>query len=520
MNCTRHPHKRVIASCRECGTGFCIECVRETDQTTLCPRCHRRKLDAIASEFEPAGKESMPTERSALEEATSVTLEGEAKPAELPESIEPVYPGTEEKQATRVEERQGRGMRGLIRPRDEGKRTEDKDKPLAPQMRRAGFGDAGSGIEEVEEAALEETTADFLALGPDEDFSDLASVSRRSVFRLPWKNRPEEKAEAGEKDTELREGEGSREAGPGRGPTHRQARPRRASHRKPQLPARGSDSEEALLNDVVSALLRPDEAEKEKEAERKRKAKEETSTAESVDEVLSTLLRPGAEVVPEIEPEGEAGEAGRARSEVAVTAAEPEVLGEGVETAAPRKTRRKVPGRWDFLAQPRSSDFTYISDTKWGAVVFTVIMLLLGIILWAAPNAFLIPRDDEYGIHAVAIGIVLGLLFWWKAGRKHGTKLAVQASLTTFFALILGEFAHWFLQILKNSALRTIFFDLVSFRFLREHGAEIMQHVVEAMFPGAFIWIIVLPTLLAFIIGFGMPPIPEVFFQAGRAIKG
>jgi hypothetical protein len=29
----------------------------------------------------------------------------------------------------------------------------------------------------------------------------------------------------------------------------------------------------------------------------------------------------------------------------------------------------------------------------------------------------------------------------------------------------------------------------------------------------------VMPTLLAFIVGFGMPPIPEIFFQFGRAVR-
>jgi len=135
-------------------------------------------------------------------------------------------------------------------------------------------------------------------------------------------------------------------------------------------------------------------------------------------------------------------------------------------------------------------------------------------------NAYLIPRDTEYGAVAIVIGVLVGLAFWWKAGRKHGTKLAVQASLVTFFALFLGEFLHWFLIIVKHKAFRTIFFDLVSFRFIWENGAEIMRNVVEAMFPTGFLLLLILPTLAAFIIAFGMPPIPEVFAQFWRALRG
>ena len=43
---------------------------------------------------------------------------------------------------------------------------------------------------------------------------------------------------------------------------------------------------------------------------------------------------------------------------------------------------------------------------------------------------------------------------------------------------------------------------------------------MEAMFPIAFLWLLILPTLTAFIVGFGLPPIPEIFFQAWHALKG
>jgi hypothetical protein len=190
------------------------------------------------------------------------------------------------------------------------------------------------------------------------------------------------------------------------------------------------------------------------------------------------------------------------------------------EPAKPERGGERSAERWSFLAQPRTSQYTLIAASWWRATIFIVLMLLLGAVLWAVPNAYLIPKDQEYGIHAVLIGFILGIAFWWKAGKKHGTKLAVQAALTTFFALFIGEFLHWFLIITKYSAFRTVFFDLVSFRFLWENGPEILRYTVEAMFPMAFIWLLLLPTLTAFIIGFGMPPIPEIFLQIWYTIKG
>jgi hypothetical protein len=51
LNCPRHPQKRTVTACKDCGAGFCIDCVRETDQTTLCPECYRRKLGELAREY-------------------------------------------------------------------------------------------------------------------------------------------------------------------------------------------------------------------------------------------------------------------------------------------------------------------------------------------------------------------------------------------------------------------------------------------------------------------------------------
>ena len=215
--------------------------------------------------------------------------------------------------------------------------------------------------------------------------------------------------------------------------------------------------------------------------------------------MVSTLLK------PEAAGAGAAAAAGKAAEEPAGKA---------------RASREERAERWSFLSQPRSSQYTILSDKWWKSAIFIALMLLLGAVLWAVPNVYLIPGDMEYGIHAVAIGIIIGLMFWWKAGKAHSTKLAVQAGLTTLFALFIGEFLHWFLVIVKHDAFRTIFFDLISFKFIWENGADIMRHTAEAMFPWAFTWILILPTLVAFIIGYGMPPIPEIFFQIGRALRG
>ncbi|MGQ9758812.1 MAG: hypothetical protein ACUVRX_11780 [Actinomycetota bacterium] len=244
-----------------------------------------------------------------------------------------------------------------------------------------------------------------------------------------------------------------------------------------------------------------------------------TLASEGVEEILSTLLHPGTgtKAGSRAEREETTDNLNRAEGVASSTAVAEEVLPRVFRESLRKKEERGE--RWSLLAQPRASEHTELATSWWRAGLFVILMLLLGVVLWALPNAYLVPRDTEYGIHAVAIGILLGILFWWKAGKRHGTKLAVQAALATFFALFLGEFLHWFFIIAKNDALRTIFFDLVSFRFLWEYGPEIMRKTMEAMFPGAFIWIMIMPTLLAFIIGFGMPPIPEIFLQFGRAAR-
>ena len=404
LRCSRHPDKRTIASCKDCGAGFCIECVRETDQTNVCPECYRRGLNELAREYAPPAGEK-----------------GQREAPGPPEG--PAAPAAEALPSTG-------GEAAAPSPRAEGARAGFLGRRREWGRRKVAAGEAATP-----------PGGDFLAQGPDEDFSQLVAEKRKAGRRS---RREKAAAVPGGEGAEV--SRGGEEAA------------------KPEAPAR---SEEALLRDVVSALLVP-----------------EAGAA-------------GAEA-----PGIVAGEAGE-------------------EAAARARVRREERAeRWSFLAQPRSAQYTVLAAARWRSALFVALMLLAGAVLWAAPNAYLVPKDQEYGVHAVAIGLIIGLAFWWKAGKRHGTKLAAQAALTTFFALFIGEFLHWFLSIVKNSAFRTIFFDLVSFQFLWENGARIMRDTMEAMFPLAFVWILVLPTAVAFIIGFGLPPIPEIFFQIWRALRG
>ncbi len=342
---------------------------------------------------------------------------------------------------------------------------------------------------------------DFLAQGPDEDFSLLEGRKGVGGPRHWLGRKASAEAEKGAEPAG-KLGDRRREAGQavGRGgragegtEVFRSASGRKAA-KKAASPARGSKrsgrrAPQGGGEDVPS------------------------TDDELLRDVVSTLL------VPE-------GGAAQAQAPSSATAAEKPTR---LPAARPAKTVRKKreragkeerTERWAFLAQPRSSEYTMIALSWWGAALFVAAVLLGGAVLWAVVNAYLIPRDTEYGALAIVIGVLMGLVFWWKAGMKHGTKLAVQASLVTFFSLFVGEFLHWFLIVVKNKALRTIVFDLISLKFIWENGAEIMKNVVEAMFPTGFLLLLILPTLAAFIIAFGMPPIPEVFAQFWRALRG
>ena len=412
MQCPRHPDKRPIANCRDCGAEFCIECVKETDQSNYCPDCYRRKLKEMTEQFSSGAAREEALEGPAAPRKERFPAESEVTPA--PSGGE----GPAEEEA--VEAGPRRKLFPVMGRRSRVKSEEKADEPAS--------------VKEVE-AGEEE---DFLARGPDEDFSV------------------------------LRKGE---------------SRARRSRLRKKEAAATAEEKSEAPVEQIAAAAA----------------AEALDSDEDLLQDVVSTLMKP------------EATGAGAA-------AAVDKTVEQTAERSRARREERAE--RWSFLSQPRSSQYTILSDRWWKSAIFIALMLLLGAVLWAVPNAYLVPGDMEYGIHAVAIGIILGLLFWWKAGKAHSTKLAVQAALTTLFALMIGEFFHWFLVIMKHSAFRTIFFDLISFKFIWENGPEILEKTVEAMFPWAFTWILILPTLVAFVIGYGMPPIPEIFFQIGRALKG
>ena len=502
MNCPWHPNKRAVTSCKDCGSEFCIECVRETDQTTLCPDCFRRKISEITREFtEPAEKKD--EQRAAP--VSALPLGQPAAPAEeartlFEEEAQPPAP-----RAAAAVEKKGRfGIKDRVRrekavsepkraprPAPEAPPLFEEETPPptppaeAPVEKKGRFGiKDGAKREEpaseplapsqpVPEASPQE---DFLSQGPDEDFSQLAAETTRGGR---WSRKARgEGATATETASAAPAAETVKIPQAGEESTVTKAVEATRAEEKASIAETAAPSEDSLLQDVMSTLLKPEAG----TAEKPQAAAPESwvaTTAEQTAPVKAAVRKREAKVRPEKDAE-----------------------------------------RWSFLAQPRSSEYTLIAVSWWRATIFIALMLLLGAVLWAVPNAYLIPKDQEYGIHAVAIGAILGLLFWWKAGKKHSTKLAVQAALTTLFALFIGEFLHWLLIITKYDAFRTIFFDLISFRFLWENGADILRYAVEAMLPLAFLWLLLMPTITAFIIGFGMPPVPEIFFQIWHALKG
>ncbi len=502
MNCPWHPNKRAVTSCKDCGSEFCIECVRETDQTTLCPDCFRRKISEITREFtEPAERK----EEQPAAPASALLLGKPAAPAEEAQGLfeeETLPPPSRAAAAVEKKGRFGKKekarrekavseARQAPRPAPEAPPLfEEETPPPAPPAETPVEKKSKAGTEErarreepvskpqaapqpVPEASPQE---DFLSQGPDEDFSQLAAETTRGGR---WSRKARgEAATATETASAAPAAETVKIPQAGEESTVTKALEATRAEEKASVAETAAPSEDSLLQDVMSTLLKPEAG----TAEKPQAAAPESwvaTTAEQTAPVKAAVRKREAKVRPEKDAE-----------------------------------------RWSFLAQPRSSEYTLIAVSWWRATIFIALMLLLGAVLWAVPNAYLIPKDQEYGIHAVAIGAILGLLFWWKAGKKHSTKLAVQAALTTLFALFTGEFLHWFLIIMKNAALRTIFFDFISFRFLWENGAEIMKNVVDAMFPLAFLWLLLMPTITAFIIGFGMPPVPEIFFQIWHALKG
>ncbi len=241
----------------------------------------------------------------------------------------------------------------------------------------------------------------------------------------------------------------------------------------------------------------------------------------SLDDVLASLATPSGTAAAAT-PVGERAATG----EIPLQQTARERLAELAEQRRREKEarRRERAERWSFLGQPRSEEATFIAATKIRAVLVVLGFWFMAVLLWSVPNAFLpfwpFAQDSESLLWAQVVGIAVGLCFWRKAGRSHGTKLAVQAALVTLFGIIAGEFFHWFLMVYKEVAFRTIINQLVTFEFIKQNGALIFNKVSEAIFSRGFILLVAAPTVLAFIIGFGMPPIPEFLFEFWGALTG
>ncbi len=263
----------------------------------------------------------------------------------------------------------------------------------------------------------------------------------------------------------------------------------------PQAPAASEAEEtpEEVLEDVVAALMHG------------------TATAPAVPVPSATprsgrrlkALRLGKAAV------GREGEEARAREAM-------ELANQKALEHAQARHAREI--RWGFLAQPRAVAETRLGSTRPRAALFIIVTSIVALLLWALPNALLVKGDTEYGLHALAIGALVGLALWWKAGKKHSTRLAWEAVAITIFSIVLGEMLHWTIIIWKEQFFRTVF-DIISFKFFFTHLPQVMGKIFPEMFPLNFIWIIVLPALIAFLIGFGSPPIPEIFGQMWRALR-
>ncbi len=412
MNCPRHPEKRTVIACKDCGAEFCMDCVRETDQTTLCPECYRRKLSGITKEYTFAESENG----------------GKGTAPGLAQKAEPQVTKSEKLRAGRAARKQELAAR-------RERLSEGRAPEILPEVPPQTIPPAVESP--PAHAKAEPAKDDFLARGPDEDFSFLEPEKKEKKPRVRWVAKTREKEEAAE-----------------------------SAEMEQVASAAAPTSSDDLISDVVSTLLMP-------------------GAEEDLIEEMLPLEIPAGETpqeIPEERPRQKPREKPqRQRREKPERLRVPKRSAEEIRAAREERMQR-----WSFLAQPRTQEFTAIGSNRWRAAGFVILMLLLGAVLWALPNAYLIPKDQEYGIHSLLIGITIGLLFWWKAGKKHGNKLAIQAALVTFFSLFLGEFLHWFLIIAKNQAFRTIFFDLISFKFLWENGGQIIKNIIEAMFPMGF----------------------------------
>ncbi len=279
---------------------------------------------------------------------------------------------------------------------------------------------------------------------------------------------------------------------------------RKATSEPPVTPTSAPETPEEVLEDVVAALMAG------------AKAPAPSPVPQAVPRTRRGFrgLRPRKAGVT-------AAEIGAAPAEDA--AAQEARVREAMQIAASRameraEIRREREARWGFLAQPRAVAETSLGRTKPRVALFVILTTVVAALLWALPNALLVKGDNEYGLHAIAIGALVGIALWWRAGKKHSTRLAWEAVGITVLGIVLGEMLHWTIVIWKEQFFRTVF-DIISFKFFFTHLPEVMGKIFPEMFPLNFLWILVLPALVAFVIGFGTPPIPEIFGQLWRALR-
>ncbi len=384
--------------------------------------------------------------------------------------------------------------------------------------------------------AASEEGGDFLALGPDFDFSELeqdehkpqvfprtAGRSEGKRFQITKRRKKGSKEERGD------EAEGALEAS---------EKPAELSEPTAPLVESEAPEPDAEKPDepvrVEAPTPKPPPPPKVKPPSKPQPpaAPPPAPASLDLDDVLATLVDTTA-IAPAprlkgaftaLEEKGEAPESKKTGKE------RREELKERKEELKERKREEKEQDRaekaerWDFLSQPRMNEETVLATSRLRTVIVFIFAWLMTALLWSVPNAFfpLWPwaGDRESLLWALVVGACTGLFFWWKAGRKHSTRLAVQAFLVTIFGIMAGEFLHWSFIIIKENAFRKIFVDLISFKFIWEYGGEILADMARAMFPAMFLVLLLLPAVVAFIIGYGMPPIPEIIFEIGRALRG
>lgn len=249
---------------------------------------------------------------------------------------------------------------------------------------------------------------------------------------------------------------------------------------------------------AVESILRRVSPVKRDAPSRKKKAGDEGI----IEDVMSVLI--GSE-----EESATATEASTQQITSSVLVAKEDSKKEGKEKKGKEKKHSKA---GDFLAQERIFENTSIAENWWKTALFFAAVIFAGIALWALPRVYILPGRVE-SLYMLMIGLATGLVFWWKAGKAHSTKLAVQAAASVFVIVVLGE---WISQILwlqsKIPILKIIqFWDLMD--IIIKEWATLITEFAKSIFSPHFGVILFGSCFIAFVVGFGMPPIPEMFYS-------